>query len=337
VRSLRSDNMRIYRSLSIFAILILLTAVAVAMNKEEEGGKLIARAVEISNIRAPGAPAFRVKATFQASNGRPADQGTYSEIWASREQWRRETGIAAFRRIEVGGRRKKWILDNSESVPSGVLTVLRSLNWDGMSASKLKIERVENKTLGGVRARCIEAKSDFSKEVYCVDPEDNTLLVHESLSKNSHDSYVYRDYKKFGDRLFPWSVQYRREGQAEVEITVSELTSEPSPEPSQFAPLSGALELTNCALKEITPPRQEWAPEPNFPSAEHSHNALVVLGMIVGSDGMTHHVQIARSGGTAFDMEAMRAVVRWRFKPAACSGEAVATEVSVEISFRRNF
>jgi TonB family protein len=139
----------------------------------------------------------------------------------------------------------------------------------------------------------------------------------------------------YGDHVFLRSVQYLREGQPGVEINISELIPEPSPDSSQFAPLSGALELTNCLAKEMTPPRAESTPEPDFPKGEHTDRALVVLYLIVGIDGMPHDIQVARSGGTVFDAEAVRAVERWRFKPSTCRGEAVAAQIVIEVDFRR--
>jgi len=235
-----------------FAFLTLYAGAACADNKQQEGKNLIDRAIQLSDIRGIGAPAFRMKATFRLLSGPSTDRGSYSEIWVSNEQWRRETGVGSFRRVEVGGAKKKWLSDSGEVIPPGAAEVVRSLNLVG-APKQLKIKQVVNKDLGGVAARCVRSETEFEKEMYCVDPKDNTLLLHESLSRSSHSSYVYRDYEKFGDQLFPRSVQYRREGEPGVEIDISELTPNPSRDPSQFEPLVGALELGNCLSKEMTP------------------------------------------------------------------------------------
>ena len=40
------------------------TTIAVGDNKKQEGGALLSRALEVSNIRVDGAPPFTLKATF---------------------------------------------------------------------------------------------------------------------------------------------------------------------------------------------------------------------------------------------------------------------------------
>lgn len=150
-----------------------------------------------------------------------------------------------------------------------------------------------------------------------------------------HLSYVYRDYERFGDRLFPRSIQYSKEGQAGVEINISELVREPSADPSQFAPLSGGVETSNCLPSDMTPPRAEARPDPTFPKGERANRTLVILWAIVGTDGLPHNIRVANSGGAAFDTEAVRAVARWRFRPSTCRGEPVAATINIELDFRR--
>src|SRR2546425_7854107 len=330
------ENMTMYKSLYAITFLVLFASVARAENKQEGGKQLIARAVELSDIRAIGASAFRMKASLRVLGKGPADEGNYSEIWVSREQWRREIEVGSFRRVEVGGPKKDWLLDSGKVIP-GTAPVLKTLSLGSMP-KKLKVKEIVNKDLGGVAALCVQSETDLGNEVFCIDPKTETLLIHESrsrASRSSHFSYVYRNYEKFGDHLFPRSVQYRSEGEAEVEINVSELNSEDSPNPSDFTPLSGALETTNCLPNEMTPPRTLSAPGPDFPGHAHTNEALVILWMIVGVDGRAHDIQVVRSGGDIFDTEAVRTVGRWRFEAPRCRGEAVAAPINVEVNFRR--
>ena len=96
--------MRLYWAFSILAFLVLITAAAVAKSKQEVGENLVARAIEVSDIRAKGALAFRLKGNLRVLGvNSSSDQGTYSEIWVSREQWRRQTELGNFSRVEVGG------------------------------------------------------------------------------------------------------------------------------------------------------------------------------------------------------------------------------------------
>jgi hypothetical protein len=58
---------------------------------------LMERARHLSDIRAKNAPAYRLKATFSFMGKNLENlQGTYTEVWVSDSQWRRETVVSNF-------------------------------------------------------------------------------------------------------------------------------------------------------------------------------------------------------------------------------------------------
>jgi hypothetical protein len=126
---------------------------AEAESKKLEGDQLVARAFEQSDIRAMSAPAFRMKASFRVWGIGSAEQGTYAETWVSREQWRRETEIGSFRRVEVAGTKKRWLLDSGKPVPPGAAMIAGALNL-GSVPKQLKVKEIVEKNLSGVAARC---------------------------------------------------------------------------------------------------------------------------------------------------------------------------------------
>jgi len=46
-------------------------------------------------------------------------------------------------------------------------------------------------------------------------------------------------------------------------------------------------------------------------------------------------VSVVRSKDKALDSAAINAVRRWKFRPATCNGSPVATQINVEVVFRR--
>ena len=46
-------------------------------------------------------------------------------------------------------------------------------------------------------------------------------------------------------------------------------------------------------------------------------------------------LKVARSAGKEFDDEAVKAVNRWRFRPATCDGTPITAHVDVEVSSHR--
>jgi hypothetical protein len=114
---------------------------------------MMQRAREFSDIRSQGAPAFRLRAAFSfVGEDLATIQGTFNEVWISNSQWRRETVANDFRRVEVGGASRLWLLDEGKTFPvqairvSGLVEIFPSrsakLNsspaWTGMRRTALR-------------------------------------------------------------------------------------------------------------------------------------------------------------------------------------------------------
>ena len=56
--------------------------------------------------------------------------------------------------------------------------------------------------------------------------------------------------------------------------------------------------------------------------------------MVVGSDGLPRDLKVVRSVGLGLDEKALEAVRTWRFEPGRKDGQAVATQIHVEVTFR---
>jgi TonB family protein len=85
----------------------------------------------------------------------------------------------------------------------------------------------------------------------------------------------------------------------------------------------------------ITPPRQISAPGPKFPKKERKahHQGTVTLTLVVNPDGAPTNIAVLHSLSYDFDKEAIEAVKRWKFAPAAKDGKPVAVKIAVETAF----
>jgi TonB family protein len=72
-------------------------------------------------------------------------------------------------------------------------------------------------------------------------------------------------------------------------------------------------------------------------SIPSQHNAkiegTVVVFATIGTDGLTHDIQVARPLGYGLDELAVEAVKRWTFKPAKSQGNPVAVKIYIEVPF----
>ena len=113
--------------------------------------------------------------------------------------------------------------------------------------------------------------------------------------------------------------------------------SQDQPTPSQSSPPF----LERCTASN-PPPCADKAPYPFYaPDPEYSKEAwkakidgIVVLTVVVGTDGRAHDISVVKPLGYGLDEEAVKAVKKWRFRPGKSSGKLVPVQIHVEEEFR---
>jgi len=63
-------------------------------------------------------------------------------------------------------------------------------------------------------------------------------------------------------------------------------------------------------------------------------NAVILLSIIVGPNGVPGNIKVVRPAGFGLDAKAIDAVQRWRFSPGSKNGQAVPVPAQVEVSLR---
>lgn len=86
----------------------------------------------------------------------------------------------------------------------------------------------------------------------------------------------------------------------------------------------------------VSAPKAIYSPDPEYSEEARKvkHQGVVVLWLIVGSDGRARDIRVARTLGLGLDEKAMEAVKNWRFEPALKDGKPVAVQINVEVTFR---
>ena len=85
----------------------------------------------------------------------------------------------------------------------------------------------------------------------------------------------------------------------------------------------------------VTLPEAIYSPEPSFSEEARKAKAqgVVLLLLVVGKDGHPYNIRLGQSLGMGLDEKAIEAVSRWRFRPATLNGQAVATQIAVQVDF----
>jgi len=86
----------------------------------------------------------------------------------------------------------------------------------------------------------------------------------------------------------------------------------------------------------ITPPRvtHQVSPDPDAGQRGFRMSGIVLIGLVVSSQGLPREVHVVRSLDKDLDRNAIEAVQQWRFEPARSAGKPVAVRITVEIRFR---
>jgi protein TonB len=85
----------------------------------------------------------------------------------------------------------------------------------------------------------------------------------------------------------------------------------------------------------VSAPRPIFTPEPEFSeeARKAKYQGVVVLNIIVGTDGRVHNPRVVRSLGMGLDEKAIEGVKTWKFDPSKKDGRAVAVEMNIEVAF----
>jgi TonB family protein len=85
----------------------------------------------------------------------------------------------------------------------------------------------------------------------------------------------------------------------------------------------------------VKAPKPIYTPEPEFPEEARraKFQGVVYLSIVVDETGNVSLVRLERPLGMGFDDNAMQGVKTWRFDAARLSGEPVAVEMHIEVSF----
>lgn len=86
---------------------------------------------------------------------------------------------------------------------------------------------------------------------------------------------------------------------------------------------------------KVSAPQCMYCPDPEYPeeARRNGHQGVVVLWCIVSAAGRAESIRLQKPLGMGLDEAAVRAVKKWRFRPALRDGEPVPVYMAIEINF----
>jgi|HubBroStandDraft_6_1064221.scaffolds.fasta_scaffold206365_1 TonB family protein len=328
---------------SIFVFLAcLIPSCAQAQSVQQRAEALLDKARQLSDIRSPNATAFRLKATFSLI-GKNLDmiEGTYTEVWVSKSQWRRETVVKDWRRTEVGGAARVWLLDSSNDFPEQATLLSNAIEVFRWPLVNLAFDSVSDHPEIAPSAECAVTKPDPANRnlrlAFCFDKKTGLLLEkvfpEERPWNLASEACDYSSFHKIGDHWLPYKIACSEDRHHQLDVAIVEISPEPSPDPALFTPPPGATELGVCEQKS-KPPRPAVARSPRWPPAS-DQKSQVTVSIVVDTKGIPQDIKVVDSAGASFNEAAVNTVRSWRFFPATCGGDPMPMRINVQVQFPR--
>jgi TonB family protein len=325
--------MTFFRSQFLVVTLILLPSMTLASKQETSAAALIEHAKQLSDIRAEGAPPFRLKLDFKIGrDDGTVIGGTYTEVWVSKTQWRKETVLGDFRKVQIASGRKLWLVDNAtaptEATDIAHVTDVGRLRPEAWGSRK-------DREINGVGVHCLENKVNSATWAVCFDRVIGTLYSEISPlhigTGSAMKVCLHSDYQKFGEYMVARSYECQEDQHRKVQARVVDLTTYTSEDPTLFVQPEGAKESVNC-LGSIKPPILVHRLDPTPPRSFSGTN-VVTISVVVGSDGKPNDLRVISAPNRDYDEATLEAVQHWRYTPATCDGEPMEARINVETEF----
>ena len=149
----------------------------------------------------------------------------------------------------------------------------------------------------------------------------------------------WREY--LADHHFSYDASQKKEAEYRWSEEVPKASKPTQPLPSDSGKYPNDGDSHELATYPIGPgsgvkaPKPKYTPEPDFSDIAkyEEYQGIVVVNVIVGTDGNVHHVRLLRPLGMGLDENAQSTVQTWRFQPAIRNGQPVAVEMNIEIAF----
>ncbi|HET6179493.1 MAG TPA: energy transducer TonB [Candidatus Sulfotelmatobacter sp.] len=323
------------RTYFLAACLICLHATSSAQEVQARAEAMLVHARQLSDIRSPGAPAFRLQATFSflGDNLEPV-QGTYTETWFSDLQWRRETVIGDSRHIEIAGSTKYWRV-YPDGFPAQAIRLPALMTFLPPASLQLSFASISEHATPSVIAECAYSRPVAQNQsfVFCFEKKSGVLLEKTLPEKRPRNvvsfSCEYGSFRKFGNYEFPHEVVCLEDRHKTISADIVDLSIEPPMDPALFTPPADAIELDRCFGKTVRPTLSDF--DLMIPDVDLDRVAWITVWFVVDTKGRPQDLRILRSISKGSHEKALDKVRNSRFNPGTCDGKPIAMVTSLEI------
>ena len=182
--------------------------------------------------------------------------------------------------------------------------------------------------------KCVSVTANkWTHSTYCFDSVRGDLLS--STSKFDNQATEWQNFIDIGAHRIPRFTRKFQGGKLVAESEITDATILASVEPKLFAPPTGAEQVEGCERpdhpKPIRKPEPAYTPEARIRKVQ----GTVTLFVRIDPQGNVTDIGDVEPLDAGLDSAAMQTIRNeWKFKPATCGGNPVATEFEVEVTFK---
>ncbi|MGB8478909.1 MAG: energy transducer TonB [Acidobacteriaceae bacterium] len=301
--------------------------------------EFFARARQLSDLEASGIP-FHLKATYVATGDTEfTGNGTYEEWWQSKDLWRKEATLGAYKYVAIKNGDKTSAYTTGVYVPlrlrqaMGVIEIGNSLKED--AAGKWQMQK---KTLGGVELTVISAKYPIgifgpyqaSRADYFT--AKGILRIFQATGTLT----LYNNWRPFQKLLVSRGIQVISGKDRVLDISIDSLEALSSDGEAKLPVVPDGLnaEPYYDGQPAAVPPRLEYRPLPDYPTGiSRGEKPTVLIGATIDPNGNLREAYIEESAGSFLDHAALHAFSQFQFKPATWNGRPIDAQISLPYIF----
>ena len=321
----------------VVCILMLLFANGASLFGDDSvGQQLLKTSSDQVDIRSDGRP-FRLEADFTAHINVPQN-GHLTWQWMSKNLWSQEIVLGEYRQLNIRKGDTLYISRNLPFTPSRITELLDLLVVLSADADEWLVKKTSRQVNAGIAAECMEVHArerqlSKAKKTVCVDPSTMEVLSIETKDETDLRRKEFNDYQSFRDHRYPRQLHLFVNGSLGLKVQINSLSDQTFDE-AAFIPPAGAIARRQC--EHMAHPQPLKTPDPAYPrSAAQNHlGGTVTVSLTVLPDGSVENVQLVGSAGHEMDQVTQEILKTWKFKPAMCGDEPVASDLRVEVNFR---
>jgi hypothetical protein len=275
---------------------------------------------------------------FQGSvvfNPGPGEVKGQIVIYRDKDRSRLELQMGSYResRVVVGN---KLYIARSTSFPAPGMYRLTDSDraWDRLiQDGDATLSGVSHKKIQNTPADCFEVKGEQHHRL-CYDSSRKLLLENQDAVK----SIQFSDYQPVGDvhQFYPRKIVVLAELERSEKpiFVVQDIAVEKAQlPPSTFTPPDHPLELETC--ENMQPAKLLESERPRFPHSVMERNSQaqgVYAYGIADKDGRLQNIKVLTADADVQEV-VLDALKQWRYAPAMCGGNPVASEQEMQIPF----